>query len=216
MLLVDADRTSGRLIFSARPPRDRLLRSVLPRWRSGSRRRSVAGVRRPAWRVHASRSGGYWLEGGPDPNSVASGRRKRFRVVTPSYFHTMHVPLRRGRDFSGPAGPVRVPFVAVVNEALARQSFPAGWIRSGAPPCGLDFAEFNDGRRRRRETCATIDPSRAAAAGDLHALSAAPSTAPPRLTMVRANVGGAWKLASSVRADDSAPRQLRRAGTRSR
>jgi hypothetical protein len=43
-------------------------------------------------------------------------------VIAPGTFAALGIPLRSGRDFSDSDAPDR-PFVAVVNEALARQSF---------------------------------------------------------------------------------------------
>ena len=65
---------------------------------------SVAGIRGlPAARSrfgHES-NGGYWLEGGQDPSVVGVRLpQAAFTVVTPDYFKTMQIPLRRGRDFS--------------------------------------------------------------------------------------------------------------------
>jgi predicted permease len=45
-------------------------------------------------------------------------------AVTPEYFRVMDVPLRRGRVFSDFDG-LNAPRVAVINEALARQLWPA-------------------------------------------------------------------------------------------
>jgi putative ABC transport system permease protein len=45
------------------------------------------------------------------------------RVVSGSYFETMHIPLRRGRTFQDGDGPDN-PHVAVISESLARRYFP--------------------------------------------------------------------------------------------
>jgi hypothetical protein len=106
---------------------------------------SVAGIRGlPAARSrfgHES-NGGYWLEGGQDP-SVAGVRlpQAAFTVITPDYFKTMQIPLRRGRDFS-----VRdrydAPFVVIVNEALARQAFGDADPIGRNLACGMDSPKF--------------------------------------------------------------------------
>jgi predicted permease len=44
-------------------------------------------------------------------------------VIAPGTFAALGIPLKSGRDFSDSDSPGR-PFVAVVNEALVRQSFP--------------------------------------------------------------------------------------------
>ena len=54
-------------------------------------------------------------------------------VVTPGYFHTMEIPLRRGRDFA-----VRdkegAPRVAIIDEAMARKFWPS--YPGGRDPIG--------------------------------------------------------------------------------
>jgi putative ABC transport system permease protein len=45
------------------------------------------------------------------------------RVVTPGYFEAMRIPLRAGRLFAAADGPASAP-VAVISEALARQTWP--------------------------------------------------------------------------------------------
>lgn len=46
-----------------------------------------------------------------------------FNVAGPGYFETMKIPLREGRTFTS-ADRASAPFVAVVNETVARQWFP--------------------------------------------------------------------------------------------
>ena len=106
---------------------------------------SVAGIRGlPAARGrfgHES-NGGYWLEGGQSPD-VAGVRlpQAAFTVVTPAYFKTMEIPIRRGRDFS-----VRdqfdAPFVVIVNDSLARQAFGDADPIGRNLACGLDTPKF--------------------------------------------------------------------------
>ncbi|MCW5981115.1 MAG: ABC transporter permease [Bryobacteraceae bacterium] len=59
---------------------------------------------------------------GHDPSDAARDS-VRYRVVTPDYFRTMGIPLRRGRNLSEADGP-ESPRVALVNEALARKYWP--------------------------------------------------------------------------------------------
>jgi putative ABC transport system permease protein len=90
--------------------------------------RAVPGVEAAAlaWKPPISYPGGSWTEniavdGGPlaqsDPPSVY------FNSVSPGYFATVGMALRRGRDLS-PQDTAVSPRVIVVNEALARHYFP--------------------------------------------------------------------------------------------
>jgi putative ABC transport system permease protein len=53
--------------------------------------------------------------------------------VTTDYFRTLQVPLRRGRDFSG-RDTADVPFIAIINESLARALWPS--YPNGVDPVG--------------------------------------------------------------------------------
>ena len=81
-------------------------------------------------------NGGYWIEGGPGPEVLGmKSPQALFTVVTPDYFRTLQVPLVRGRDF-GDGDRLDAPFVAIINEQLAKDAFagvdPIGrTIRSG-------------------------------------------------------------------------------------
>jgi hypothetical protein len=92
----------------------------------------------------ASSNGGYWIDSLPPIETLRVGAPQAvFSIVTPNYFDTMGIPLESGRDFAD-GETYDAPFVAVINEALAKQAFPkqirsatrfsAGWIRSRA--CG--------------------------------------------------------------------------------
>jgi putative ABC transport system permease protein len=56
--------------------------------------------------------------------------------VTPGYFATMKIPLRRGREFTARDNVLNAPQVAMINESLARRLWPA--YRSGEDPGGQD------------------------------------------------------------------------------
>jgi predicted permease len=88
-------------------------------------------------------NGGYWLEGGAtfQQLGIAKSPQAVFTVVTPDYFATMGIPLRRGRDFTD--GDTReATRVAIVNEALARASFAGVDPIGRRIQCGLDSLEF--------------------------------------------------------------------------
>jgi len=106
---------------------------------------SVAGIRglpSARGRFGHESNGGYWLEGGQDP-SVAGVRlpQASFTVITPDYFKTMQIPLRRGRDFST-RDRYDAPFVVIVNEALARQAFGEADPIGRSLACGMDSPKF--------------------------------------------------------------------------
>jgi len=64
-----------------------------------------------------------------------------FTVVTPDYFRTMHVPVKSGRDFND--GDRRdATFVAVINESLARVTFPGEDPIGHRIQTGLDTPDF--------------------------------------------------------------------------
>src|SRR6185436_17184856 len=46
-----------------------------------------------------------------------------FTVVTPDYFRTLQIAVARGRDFND-GDRIDAPFVAVINEQLAKDAFP--------------------------------------------------------------------------------------------
>jgi predicted permease len=84
-------------------------------------------------------NGGYWIEGGPGPEVLGMrSPQALFTVVTPDYFRTLRVPLVRGRDFNG-GDRLEAPFVAVINEQLARDAFP------GVDPLGRTIRSGLDG-----------------------------------------------------------------------
>jgi len=56
-------------------------------------------------------------------NDPDKGLRSNFTEVSPDYFATLGIPLRRGRDFVFDDGP-GAPRVAIVNQSLARALWP--------------------------------------------------------------------------------------------
>lgn len=72
----------------------------------------------------------FLIEGRPIPApstgagvSQAEQQTARYFAVTPSYFATMKIPLRRGRDFNAHDTDSAAP-VVVINETLSRRFFP--------------------------------------------------------------------------------------------
>jgi putative ABC transport system permease protein len=67
--------------------------------------------------------GGYVIKGRPTAPNLSEMPQAGFRLATPGFFSALGVPLRAGRDFEE-NDRYDVPFVAIVNQALVRQSFP--------------------------------------------------------------------------------------------
>lgn len=69
----------------------------------------------------------------------ATAPRASVRFVSPDYFATMRIPLRRGRFVDGRDNATTLP-VAVISEGLARRLWP------GQDPIGRQFVTFNHTR----------------------------------------------------------------------
>ncbi len=86
-------------------------------------------------------NGGYAIEGQPPPGSLVRMPQAVLTVTTPDYFRTMGIPVRSGRDFSD-RDRDGSEFVAIINESLARASFPNEDPLGRRIQCGLDTLEF--------------------------------------------------------------------------
>jgi putative ABC transport system permease protein len=87
-------------------------------------------------------NGSYWLEGGPGPDQTGVNAPEAvLNVVTPDYFRTMRIPVKRGRDFTE-NDRADAPFVAIVSEALVRESFGGRDPIGHRIQCGLDSLAF--------------------------------------------------------------------------
>jgi predicted permease len=84
-------------------------------------------------------NGGYVVDGRELNTEHAA--QANFTVSGPAYFYTMGIPLLRGRDFDSGDGYDR-PFVAIISESLARQSFP------GQDPIGHTIVSGLDGAQK--------------------------------------------------------------------
>ena len=86
-------------------------------------------------------NGGYWIQGGPGPEVLGmKSPQALFNVVTPDYFRTLQVPVVRGRDFND-GDRIDAPFVAIINEQLAKDAFPDVDPIGRTIRCGLDTLE---------------------------------------------------------------------------
>ena len=64
-----------------------------------------------------------------------------FSVASPGYFQTMEIPIKHGRDF-GSQDTFEGPFVAVISESLAKQSFGDADPVGKQIQCGLDSEKW--------------------------------------------------------------------------
>ncbi len=90
------------------------------------RANAVPGARSVAAITPLPLSGADWTTGYDitgRPTAKADRAPSAVRLVTPGYFSTMGIPLKKGRDFDL-RDKLEAPGVVIVNEALVRQSFP--------------------------------------------------------------------------------------------
>lgn len=86
-------------------------------------------------------SGSYWIEGAPGPEAVGTKSPQAvMNVVTPDYFKTLQVPVVRGRDFND-GDRLEAPRVVMINEQLAKDSYPGVDPIGTTLRCGLDSLE---------------------------------------------------------------------------
>lgn len=88
---------------------------------------ALPGVESASAINHLPLAGDRWsraltIEGRPLP-PPGQGIEVTFRVSRPSYFRTMGIPLRAGRDFTERDTP-DIPGVVILNETLARRHWP--------------------------------------------------------------------------------------------
>jgi len=84
-------------------------------------------------------SNGYYNVNGV--NSSQNAPQAIFSLASPDYFKTMEIPLLRGRDFTAQDG-YDSPFVAIISESLAKQSFPDQDPIGRQIQCGLDSPKW--------------------------------------------------------------------------
>jgi putative ABC transport system permease protein len=86
-------------------------------------------------------NGGYVVDGQDFHQGTGSLAQATFSLSGPRYFSTMGIPLRRGRDFNS-GDSYDHPFVAIISEALARQSFAGQDPIGHTIMCGLDSPKW--------------------------------------------------------------------------
>jgi putative ABC transport system permease protein len=85
-------------------------------------------------------SNGYYSVNGAAVNTQGN-EQAIFSLASPDYFKTMEVALLKGRDFSAEDA-YTAPFVAIISESLARQSFPNQDPIGRQIQCGLDSPKW--------------------------------------------------------------------------
>jgi putative ABC transport system permease protein len=97
---------------------------------------AAGATRTPPGRV--SSNGGYWIDRLPAPEGLSvTAPNAVLSVVAPGTFAALGIPLKGGRDFQN-GDTYDAPFVAIVNQALARKSFPNQDPIGHSILCGLD------------------------------------------------------------------------------
>lgn len=120
LLLADTSVPSSDLESAKRAVR--FYRDLMPQLAIIPGVKSVAAVSAIPTVVRSN--GGYMIEGGKTFEQMrSSSPQALFTVVTPDYFKTIGIAVKRGRDFT--ASDIEgAPLVAVINEAFARAAFP--------------------------------------------------------------------------------------------
>ncbi len=95
---------------------------------------SAGLVRTPPGRVASN--GAYYLDHLPQTFTI-SAPQAVFSVVSGGAFQTLGIPLRAGRDFNA-SDTYEAPFSVIINESLARKSFPGENPIGRTMFCGFD------------------------------------------------------------------------------
>lgn len=108
--------------YATEPDAERMYSRVLARVRAGSgvENAALTTALPPEWSDHGDR---IFLEGEPRPTRSDPARSPRSRIVTPTYFATMQIPLMSGRAFTEHDDSTSVS-VIVVSDAMARAYWP--------------------------------------------------------------------------------------------
>ena len=86
-------------------------------------------------------SNGYYQTRGGFPVDARHMPYANFTVASAGYFGTMEIPMLRGRDFSA-QDTLENPFVAIISESLAKQSFGDADPIGKQIQCGLDSPKW--------------------------------------------------------------------------
>jgi predicted permease len=81
-------------------------------------------------------------EGQPPDDGDAKSPSARLQSVTPDYFRTLQIPLRRGREFTARDTAPDAPAAVIINESFARRFWPT--YPRGRSPVGQHMREGID------------------------------------------------------------------------
>jgi putative ABC transport system permease protein len=137
----------------------------------------------------------FSIEGRP-PLGYSQLPNGRFRVVTPSYFATLRIPLRTGRSFTSGDDAKAQP-VLLINETMANQYWP------GENPIGRRISLFGEEAIRRTIVGIVADVKHYALDGETRPEMYFPYAQQPErsMTIVLRTAGAPETLTSAVRAE---------------
>ena len=104
------------------PIRSRFYADVLDRLRAVPGVSAAAGVAYLGMGREPRTARDYFIQGRPE-GRPGERPQAEYHAITADYFKTLEIPVRDGRDFAKLDTPER-PRVAIINEALARTTFP--------------------------------------------------------------------------------------------
>ena len=137
-----AEHDRARADLDEAPRATAFYRDLLPELRAMPGVTAVGGVTGLPTAVRVQRRLLARRRARPSSRSASRAPQAVFTVVTPDYFRTMGVPLQGAAATSPTAIGASAPFVAIINESLARASFPGQGSDRPADPV----------RPRRRST----------------------------------------------------------------
>lgn len=86
-------------------------------------------------------NGNYVIDGQDFRQHLNDAPHADFSLSSPGYFSTMGIPLLRGRDFNA-SDRYDHPFVTIISESVAQQSFPGQDPIGHSIECGLDTPKW--------------------------------------------------------------------------